>query len=152
MPPIEDYPPTRRRRGAWILGIALFALAGCRGCGCEAPAPAIEADDAAQAPDLALAQQMGPDAVERAITEGLRAVARRDTATAIARFEAAAAADPGRRVPHQRLCGLYRQADRTADALRACRAWRELETEPDFQSRADAIIEELRGRGPAKRP
>lgn len=137
----------RRRVGlATALG-ALLALGGCRGCGCEAPETASDPGgvDAITPTALDPAQSMGPDEVERAITEGLRAVAARDPKTAIARFEAAAAADPARRVPHQRLCGLYRQAERIDDALRACRAWRALEAEPDFQRRADAIIEALAG-------
>lgn len=141
-----ERPTARSRlmRGVVGVGVLLGALAGCRGCGCEGPESALDAAAVdLHVPDASLAQTMGPDAVERAITEGLRAVARRDSLTAIARFEAAASADPGRRVPHQRLCGLYRQDGRTADALRACRAWRELETEPDFAARADAIITEL---------
>lgn len=142
-------------RRAWIAGalVALTALAGCRGCGCDdEPAAAGDASRPVDASvDVSPAQTMGPDAVERSMTEGLRAIAKGDRRTAIARFEAAAQADPGRRVPQQRLCGLYRDAGRTGDALRACSAWRELEPEPDFRARADAIIEALRTQRDADR-
>jgi len=137
-------------RGCWIWAVgAMLALSGCRGCGCDDAHDRAPVDGAAivdTAPDATLAETMGPQAVEKAITEGLRAIAAGDRPTAIARFEAARAADPGRRVPQQRLCGLYRDAGRTADALHACEAWRELETEPDFRDRADAIIRQLSGR------
>lgn len=142
--------PRARIPGRVILTALLLAATGCRSCGCDEPPPAATPDAMAAAPapedPPTAAETMGPDAVQRTITEGLRAVARGDESRAIERFEAAAAADPGRRVPHQRLCGLYHGAKRWADARRACRAWRDLETEPDFRARADALLDELEGR------
>lgn len=142
--------PRARIPSRVFLAALLLTATGCRSCGCDEPPPAStpDASAASAAPEdpSPVAEIMGPDAVQRTITEGLRAVARGDEALAIERFEAAAAADPGRRVPHQRLCGLYHGAERWADAKRACRAWRDLETEPDFRARADALLEELEGR------
>lgn len=139
----------RGMKWRWIVLTLTLAGAGCRGCGCdETAAPdaggAAESEAVEAAPEVPAAP-LGADEVEQAIEDGLRAVAARDFEVAIARFEAAAASDPMRRVPHQRLCGLYRQAQRTADALRSCRAWHALESEPDFKARAAEVVAELEG-------
>lgn len=135
-------------RAALLAGL-VGAAGGCRG-GCDGPPKAPAAADATAqiAPDAAptAAQTMGPDEVDRALKDGLRAVVARDHTKAIELFEAAAAADPGRREPHQRLCSLYRSAERWADARGACRAWRELETKPEFRARIDEVLAEMEGR------